>query len=283
MKKRIISFASSVLEVLYHGPAAQEVIDFLYSYLPEGDCDLPADFSPHFTYRLDANGEGGKLRLYTRENLELETDSRAEMAVHLINQSCYHLAYHSQGGLLIHAAYLSWAGKGILLPGKTGQGKSTLAAWLIRQGYDYLTDELVYIPSGALDCQGLTRPLNLKRGARPLWQPVYGLPENLAGAWRSREVDLVPPGLLGAQRVLPVAPLHAILFPNYQAQGDFDMLSLSRAQAGLSLMQCLINARNLPEHGFPEITRLARQIPAYRLTYANFEPVAGIIQKMITT
>ena len=28
-------------------------------------------------------------------------------------------------------------------------------------------------------------------------------------------------------------------------------------------MQCLVNARNLPDHGFAEVVRLAREVPAH--------------------
>lgn len=35
-------------------------------------------------------------------------------------------------------------------------------------------------------------------------------------------------------------------------------------------MQCLVNARNLPDHGFPEAARLCRAMPDYRITYGSF-------------
>ena len=56
------------------------------------------------------------------------------------------------------------------------------------------------------------------------------------------------------------------------------MQPLTPAQAGLRLMQCLINARNLPEHGFPEIARLSRRVPAYRMTYASFDPLPAALE-----
>ncbi len=282
MKTRRIHFASSILEVAYDGPSSQQVLDFLYQYLPQPEYSGPPVHPPHFTYRLSADQENGRLRLYVGDRLESEMTA-AEMAVYLINQTCYHLAYHSCGGVLLHAALLSRAGKGILLPGKTGQGKSTLAAWLIHQGFDYLTDELVYIPDGSSECHGLTRPLNLKSGARPLLQTVFGLPEENPTIWRSSNVDLIPPELLGPVQVLREAPLHTILFPNFQPQATFELQPLSRAQAGLALMQCLINARNLPEHGFPEITRLSRQVPAYRITYPGFDPLPGALGQLFAT
>ena len=50
--------------------------------------------------------------------------------------------------MLFHAAALTWQSRGILLPAFTGAGKSTLTAWLLGQGFSYLTDELAFVPAG---------------------------------------------------------------------------------------------------------------------------------------
>ena len=85
--------------------------------------------------------------------------------------------------------------------------------------------------------------------------------------------DLIPPALFAPNTTLSEPPLGLIIFPNYQANGEFELRQLSKAEAGLELMQCLINARNLSEHGFPEITRLVRSAPAYKMTYADFAQI----------
>jgi len=59
---------------------------------------------------------------------------------------------------LFHAAALAWQGRGLLLPGKISAGKTTLTAWLLSRGLDYLTDELVFIPQGTVAVRGLARP-----------------------------------------------------------------------------------------------------------------------------
>ncbi|NJN95931.1 MAG: hypothetical protein HC875_18395 [Anaerolineales bacterium] len=48
-------------------------------------------------------------------------------------------------------------------------------------------------------------------------------------------------------------------------------------------MQCLINARNLPEHGFPEIVRLAALAPAYKISYAHFDQIGGQIEMLLNS
>jgi hypothetical protein len=42
-----------------------------------------------------------------------------------------------------------------------------------------------------------------------------------------------------------------------------------------------INARNLSDHGFSEITRLARSVPAYKMTYAHFAQVEQHIDSLL--
>jgi len=48
---------------------------------------------------------------------------------------------------------------------------------------------------------------------------------------------------------------------------------LSPARAAYELAGCLTNARILPEHCFPEILRLARSLPAWRLDYSDVSQV----------
>lgn len=53
----------------------------------------------------------------------------------------------NQGRFPLHAAALVWNGKGILLPGESGDGKSTTGLSLVRRGWDYLSDDTVLLRS----------------------------------------------------------------------------------------------------------------------------------------
>jgi hypothetical protein len=76
-------------------------------------------------------------------------------------------------------------------------------------------------------------------------------------------------------------PLGLIVFPRYLPGSDLALRPLSKAQAGLALMECLVNARNLPGHGFSEIARLARRAPAYKLNYADFDQIGERIEMLL--
>ena len=275
MSKRLLTFAGSAVLVEYEGAQPEKIIEFLY-----GNVAGDGDIAPHLTFRLVENADG-HLRLTQDDDLLYEGDSMAAAADLLLGKSCYHLADRSQGGLLFHAGGLGRQGKGLLLPGTMGAGKTTLTVWLLSRGLDYLTDELVFVPQGLDTIQPFPRPLNLKQPARPLFQHQLDFKNPDNQILSADTTDLIPPTLFNPNTALSEPPLRLIIFPNYQAESEFELRQLSKAQAGLELMQCLINARNLPDHGFPEVTRLARSVPAYKITYSSFAQLEPHIDPLL--
>lgn len=275
MQKRLLTFAGSAVLVEYEGVRPERIIDFLY-----GDVADDGHIAPHLTFHLVEKVDG-LLHLTQDDELLYEGASMAAAADLLLGKSCYHLADRSEGGLLFHAGGLCWQGKGLLLPGTMGAGKTTLTAWLLGREFDYLTDELVFVPQESRTMQPFPRPLNLKRPSRPLFKDQLDFENPDNQILSADTTDLVSPTLLNPNTALSEPPLRLIIFPNYQAGSEFELRQLSKAQAGLELMQCLINARNLPGHGFSEVTRLAREVPAYKMTYANFAQIEPHIDPLL--
>lgn len=275
MPTRPISFAGSTLTIEYHGLEATRVVDFLYQNIAEGD-----SHTSQVTYHLHSSDSSGKLSLHRGERLLYEGDCAGTAAELLLGDSGYHLAAQCRTGLLFHAAALSSRGCTLILPGASGAGKSTLTAWLIAQGFDYLTDELVYIPWQTNTLQAFSRPLSLKPPARTLLSHLFDFEKQAAVRLSSPSADFIRPSLLRPIYVRNEAMLTLIVFPRYQANSPFESARLSKAQAGLALMQTLINARNLPDHGFTEITRLVRRPPAYTLRYSSFDQIAPWVKSL---
>jgi hypothetical protein len=266
---RLVAFAHSAVAVNYQENQAAVLVDFLFGGLP-----ATAEPPPHVTLRLLPGKKLGELVLHRADD-RLNTGHPAAIAEQLLGYVGYELADRSQGGLLFHAAALAWQGRGLLLPAFTGAGKSTLAAWLLGRGFSYLTDELAFVPAGSVWLHGFIRPLSLKWPSRAvLALPPLTVAETSVGSplqsLHTPHLDLVSPALLGTSASLNGAPLHLIVFPQYQAGATLALHPLSRAQAGKALLECLINARNLPDHGFFEVTRLARHLRAYHLVYGRF-------------
>ena len=273
-QRKLVSFAQSTIAIEYEGPQAAAVVDFLYRHIP-GQGDAP----PHTIYRLVASVESGRLALYRDGTLVCAEESLGTLAEFLLGDSCYHLAKESRGGLLFHAGAVTWLYQGILLPGKMEAGKTTLVAWLTSRGLGYLTDEMVFVAQGTFTIQALTRPLNLKNPSRPALEGHLDFEAD--GILRSPHSYLVPPERLGAVDLGSEPPVKLILFPSYVPESSLTPKPLSKAQTGLALMQCLVNARNLPEHGLSEIARLAQTAPAYRVTYASFEQLDAWVTPLL--
>lgn len=275
MSLRSVSFAQSTVAIEHSGAAAEALLHFLFAHIP---ASAPA--SPQTLFRLTEAPADGLWQLVEDETLVQEAAPAGVVAEHLLGRTTYQIVYHSQGGLALHAAAVSWQGRGLLLPGTTGTGKSTLTAWLLAHGFQYLTDELTFVPHQSAQVQGFSRPLNLKHTARPALQSLLDFDRQPARIVSHPFIDLIAPEAFSSLPVRTEAPLHLVLFPRYQPEHPLTLTPLSPAQAGLALMQCLVNARNLPGHGFPEIVRLARTLPAYRLDYGGFAQLPALLETL---
>ena len=158
--RRIVSFAGSSVRIDSMDEAASHLVAFLFDRLAQVEGP-----PPHAVLRVRAEDQSART-LHIDGELYCEVDSLGSLASALLEQTLFRLSDRSTGGLLLHAAAVSRGSRCILLPGTSGAGKSSLTAWLLKQGFEYLTDELVYVPFGSLSVQPFTRPLALKASAR---------------------------------------------------------------------------------------------------------------------
>jgi hypothetical protein len=278
---RRVCFAGSAVAIECQGERASRIVDFLFRYVPAGE---EGDSTPSVTFRLTPGSQAGQLALYRDGELLRMGDSDAALAERLLGEVGHDLAEKSQGGLLFHAGALAWNGQGLLLPGSISAGKTTLTMWLALKGggdLEYLSDEMVFFPGGSQAMQSYTRPLNLKSPSRAALGDSFDFAGQAGRLLSTAYGDLIPPDLLGFAGVRRPPPLRLVIFPCYQADCDPLCQPLSKAQAGLALMECLVNARNLPGHGLSEIARLARVAPAYRLRYSHFEQIERQIEALL--
>lgn len=66
------------------------------------------------------------------------------------------------GRILVHAGAVGWRGRAILVPGRSGSGKSELVAALVRAGAEYLSDEFAVLDREGR-VQPYRRPMALRR------------------------------------------------------------------------------------------------------------------------
>ena len=185
--------------------------------------------------------------------------------------------------LVFHSAAVSDRGRGLILCGSGGSGKSSLAAWLTASGFQYLTDEVIAIPLGDGDIRGFCRSLILKHGSEFIWRR-WLLNEQTHGFLRFPDGSTwIAPTLFNPNAVCQSAIPYLVLFPKYVPDSPLNVQRLTQADTLFRLMQCLVNARNFPDGGLPATARLAKQVQAYSLTYSNIESAVEWIKQIIRT
>jgi hypothetical protein len=280
-QRRIVSFAGTAVAIGHAGSRAARLVEFLYSHTLGAASD-PYSVSYDLVSHEDDPIEDDPIFSLYRDGVEIyRGDCQATVAELLLGDTCHHLAKHSRGGLLFHAAALAWRGQGLLMPGAIGAGKTTLAAYLAAGGLDYLTDEIVFIPHGETIVEAFTRPLNVKAPARPVLQHYVDFQASAEPILCNAQACLISPRLFGLPGVPEETSLKLVVFPTYHPEARPALHPLSKAQAGMALMQCLVNARNLSQHGFSEITRLARSIPAYEMPFNSLDQVKDRILALL--
>jgi hypothetical protein len=270
----VIDFAGITLSVAFEGERSAAIVDFLFRDVSAASGGGTA---PAIRYRLTPGPESGRLVLERNSSVLWEGPSDGSLAEKLLGGVCRDLAAESRGGLVFHAAAMAGKGGGLFLPGSIAAGKTTLAFWLARSGLRYLTDELVFIPEGAGFMRTFHRPMNLKEASRLALERHYPFDQvDRLGLATSR-------GILLSARLWRMwegptdVPVSRIVFPRFVEGGDFELRPLTPAEAAKAMLECLVNARNLPSHGLPEVVRMAKSVPSYNLRYGRFDQLEAWI------
>ncbi len=209
-------------------------------------------------------------------------DSLGDLSSILVGEVIYHLTDRCDSGLVLHAAAVARDGVCVALPAASGSGKTTLCAWLVSQGWHYLTDELIHIPLDAMGINCFTRPFNFKKPAYSLIESEFGLRTDADYAMTGSFASLIAHRQLRAWAPVPLPELTHLVFPRYDASHSGVLTELSSARAGLALMECLVNARNLPQHGFDEVSRIVRNLKSYSFEYSSFASAHAKLTPVLT-
>ena len=277
MDRREISFDGHKVTVEFRHPEASDLLAFLFADLSEEtDHKSNATFliekeedSAHDNWKLSRDGDP----LFSGECI-------AGLGVMLMGDVLFHLICDNRKGLAIHAGLVSDDNGSILIPGVSGSGKTSVTTWLVTHGMRYHTDELVTIDLATGAAKAFTRPLNVKTCGVSAIQSIIDLDAVREQLRISREVTMIPHRLVNPDFKADFPGISRIIFPGYIGDSDPGLVRLTGAEAGLELMRSNVIARNLPAHGFNEVTRLVRNIPAYRVHYRHYDDLPELIEKI---
>jgi len=204
--------------------------------------------------------------------------TRGDLPTFLLEEALHALIVELDTAVALHAGAVARNGKVLLLPGATGSGKSSLVAWLIDRGFEYLTDELALLVDGKTGIVALPRALVVKPGA---YQAVHALEafQRTRSIAAGQHFVMRPPASRPGAAERP-APCGLIVFPRFEPGADLRLEGLSAGAAAVRLVSCNLNARNLPGLGIKALSELARSAPAVSLQYGNFDQLPGTIERL---
>ena len=134
------------------------------------------------------------------------------------------LAAHAREAVYIHAGAVAWKGRGIVVPGRSLAGKTTLVSALVRAGASYYSDEYAVLrPDGTLE--PFTKPLAVRRDDTTV---------------------AVPPRELGRIGTDPV-PVALVAALRYAPGSSPEVTTASGSAAVLALVDNAVAARVRPE------------------------------------
>lgn len=172
----------------------------------------------------------------------------------------------NQWAFALHAASLVKCGKGLLLCGQPGAGKSTLALELVDAGFQYAGDDVALIGADGTIC-GIPFALTLKQGSWRLLSRLYG-------DWN----DVTHRRSDGAEvRYLPIPDAHNgslsanwIIFLNRVASGPVELTPLDQLDSIKRLIEGAFAADGkLSQSGFFALKRIVAGARSFQLIYSE--------------
>ncbi len=271
---REVTFDGCKVEIVHPKyPELQHILDFLFTDIAgQNDADVVESLV------IKRNTEKNVWALHKNNQSLFRGDSLPGLGVILMGEVLFHLIRENKTGLAIHAGMVSDDKSTTLIPGTSGSGKSSVTTWLLKNGMRYHTDELVTIDFQTEEVSPFARPLNIKtRGVKAVSE-IVDLDEIADRTEVSAGVTMIPHRLVNPDFRVEKPKITHITFPQYIAESEPEVIKLSGAEAGLELMRSNVIARNIPNHGFKEVIKLVKNIPAFKIHYQHFDDLPGLIE-----
>lgn len=181
--------------------------------------------------------------------------------------------------LTLHAAGVSRAGRGWLIIGEGGAGKTTLAAALNADGWELLGDDVIPVTHDG-QLLGIGLSLCLKAGSWPVLAPRVPEFERILPVYRAGQpVRFLPPPGATVRGPLPPA---AFLFPRYAP----DIRPVLEPLTPVAALQGIIAAESviadLTQEALTTLIRWIGSVPAFSLTYPDLDHALALMAGAVT-
>jgi len=212
----------------------------------------------------------------------LASEENAWMASHPLFTICWIEQLKRLGMFSIHASGVCREGKGLLLAGASGSGKTTLAVALLRAGFGFLGDDMLFLRSDPEGIRALSFPdetdvtpetfgmfPELREGAASRAAPGrLKLAVRAETIYRAAIAEECEPTVLVFPRVVPGSP--PVLRPIGAAEALLELSS-----------NVLLTDKRASQAHLDILGRLARQAFCYRIDAERPDAVATVLADLI--
>lgn len=182
-------------------------------------------------------------------------DVLAVFEPHLIMRIAERAPHHT----FVHAGVVRFHGRGIMLPGYSFAGKTTLVAELVRAGALYYSDEYAL-----LDRDGFAHPY-----PRPLQMRKPG----------ERTQTSIPVGEIGGVAGSEPIAIDLVAFCTYKKGGRFRPRTVTPGRAALEMLQYTMSARHAPEAALGALQRVVTGAALIKGTRGETSQVIDFLAK----
>lgn len=198
----------------------------------------------------------------------------APLAVRALFWHLNRLALRTLRHTVLHAGAVATEGRTAVLPASMESGKSTLVAALVREGFEYLSDELAPLAvEDEIRLWPYRCPLGLDPGSFRLFpelRPSLAVELQDDGHW-------FVPVPKAAQRADEGVSPAAIIFPRYQRGAGCRLTSIGPQRALALAAGETLNLFELRRTAYATLCRLVRSTPAFTLTFEQLDDACAAV------
>ena len=181
----------------------------------------------------------------------------------------------------VHAACLSWRGRGVLLCGTTEAGKSTLAYACAKAGFTYICDDGSFLIRDTQDrvIVGNPHSLRLRPDATRFFPELAErMPSRRANGKMTIQLDPSELGVSTAART----PAHAIVLLHRRPSGLARLHPSTREAAQRHFDSYVYGRDESIREQQLSLSRLL-DLPAVQLSYSNLDQAVAVLKQMLET
>jgi len=185
--------------------------------------------------------------------------------------------------LIIHSAIIEKDGRGLILPGTPGSGKSTLCAALVNQGWRLLSDEMALLSITDGLVYPAPRPVSLKNKSIQIikqFAPNAIFGDVVMDTLKGDISHMVAAKEAIVEQEVPVKPA-LLVFPHYQENSKKQLIVQKKSRALMALGEHAFNFNVLGDAGFDCMANLVEQVDCYDFTYSDLESALSGINSLV--